>query len=167
MSCRNVSNRNVRNAHKKLARDLHGALIEIVSAMNRPQRDDDLIREAGISLDRALFRPLVTIERLGPIGVVELAARVGLDYTTVSRQVAKLERLGLVARRESAADARVREAVITKKGRALTDALDAARERMSRRIFEDWPEKDVADLVRLMTRFAEALRTDSEREVAK
>jgi len=109
----------------------------------------------------------VMIERLGPIGVVELAARVGLDYTTVSRQVAKLERLGLVARRESAADARVREAVITKKGRALTDALDAARERMSRRIFEDWPEKDVADLVRLMTRFAEALRTDSEREVAK
>lgn len=139
-------------------RDLHRALIEIVSAMNRPQRDDDLMREAGISLDRALFRPLVAVERLGPIGVVELAARVGLDYTTVSRQIAKLESLGLLARRGSATDGRVREAIVTEKGKALTDLIDAARERMARKIFADWDEKDVSDLVRLMCRFAEAFR---------
>ena len=69
--------------------------------MNRPQRDEALIREAGIPLDRALFPLLVGIERFGPIGVVELADRVGRDYTTVSRQVAKLESLGLAERRQS------------------------------------------------------------------
>jgi hypothetical protein len=69
-------------------RQLHGALLDIVSAINRPQRDEALIREAGIALDRALFPLLVGIERFGPIGVVELADRIGCDYTTVSRQVA-------------------------------------------------------------------------------
>ena len=61
------------------------------------------------------FRYLFGIERFGPIGVVELADRVGRDYTTVSRQVAKLESLGLVDRRGSAMDRRVREAVVTPK----------------------------------------------------
>ncbi|MFK5143399.1 MarR family transcriptional regulator, partial [Klebsiella pneumoniae] len=81
----------------------HGALIDIVGAMNRPQRDAMLIEAAGIPLDRALFPLLVGIERFGPIGVVEMADRLGRDYTTVSRQVAKLESLGLVARQASEA----------------------------------------------------------------
>ena len=71
--------------------------------MNRPQRDECCARR-GISLERALFPLLVGIERLGPIGIVELADRAGRDHTTVSRQVAKLESLGLVARHAGAAD---------------------------------------------------------------
>ncbi len=156
-----MSINNVQNTHTSaMMRDLHGSLIEIVSAMNRPQRDDELVREAGISLDRALFRLLVAVERMGPIGVVELAERVGLDYTTVSRQVAKLDGLGLVARRGSTADRRVREAIITPEGKLMTDKIDAARERMSRAIFDKWDEKDIADLVRLMRRFANAFKQD-------
>lgn len=156
-----MSINNVQNTHTSaMMRDLHGSLIEIVSAMNRPQRDDELVREAGISLDRALFRLLVAVERMGPIGVVELAERVGLDYTTVSRQVAKLDGLGLVTRRGSTADRRVREAIITPEGKLMTDKIDAARERMSRAIFDKWDEKDIADLVRLMRRFANAFKQD-------
>ncbi|CAN7537492.1 MarR family winged helix-turn-helix transcriptional regulator [Rhizobium sp. LjRoot98] len=156
MSINNVQN--TRNG--SMMRDLHGALIDIVSAMNRPQRDDELVREAGITLDRALFRLLVAVERLGPIGVVELAERIGLDHTTVSRQVAKLDSMGLVARQGSVADRRVREAVITAEGKLMTDKLDAARERMSRAIFDAWDEKDIADLVRLMRRFADVFNRD-------
>src|SRR6266404_5847780 len=99
------SRKRVQDAHiSERIRALHGALIDIVSVMNRPQRDEMMVREAGISLDRALFPLLVGIERLGPIGVVDLADRVGRDYTTVSRPVAKLESLGLVERRAGAAD---------------------------------------------------------------
>lgn len=156
-----MSINNVQNTHNgAMMRDLHGALIDIVSAMNRPQRDDELVREAGITLDRALFRLLVAVERLGPIGVVELAERIGLDHTTVSRQIAKLDSMGLVARQGSVADRRVREAVITAEGKLMTDKLDAARERMSRAIFDTWDEKDIADLVRLMRRFADAFNRD-------
>ncbi len=48
--------------------------------------------EARIQLDRALCTDPCGIQTFGPIGVVELAERAGRDYTTVSRQVAKLGR---------------------------------------------------------------------------
>jgi DNA-binding MarR family transcriptional regulator len=156
-----TSKKRVQDTHiSEQLRTLHGALIDMVSAMNRPQRDEHMVREAGISLDRALFPLLVGIERRGPIGVVELADRVGRDYTTVSRQVAKLESLGLVKRQGNAADGRVREAVITAKGRAMTDRVDAARERIGRAIFEKWDAHDVDELVRLMRKFADALKDE-------
>ena len=142
-------------------RELHGALIEIVGAMNRPQRDEVMVREAGIALDRALFPLVVLVERLGPIGVVELADRVGRDYTTVSRQVAKLESLGLVDRQESAKDRRVRESVITPEGKAMTDRVDEARTRMGMAIFANWEQQDIDDLVRLMGKFAADLNDDA------
>ncbi len=154
-----VSRNKVQNTHiSRQLRELHTAVLDIVGAMNRPQRDEALIKQAGIRLDRALFPLLVGIERYGPIGVVELADRVGRDYTTVSRQVAKLERLGLAKRQESAADRRVREAVITPKGKAMTDLVDAARERIGRAVFEAWEPRDVDELVRLMRKFADAFK---------
>jgi DNA-binding MarR family transcriptional regulator len=155
------SRENVQNTHiSAQLRQLRKAVQDIVSVMNRPQRDEILIREAGIPLDRALFPLLVGVERFGPIGVVELADRVGRDYTTVSRQIAKLESLGLVERRGSAADRRVREAVIAPKGRAMTDLLDAARDRIGRAIFQTWDAQDVDELVRLMRKFADAVKED-------
>ncbi|MGB8683908.1 MAG: MarR family winged helix-turn-helix transcriptional regulator [Candidatus Binatus sp.] len=141
----------------KEIRQLHHALIDLIGMMNRPQRDTALIREAGISLDRALFPLLVGIERKGPIGVGELADGVARDYTTVSRQVAKLESLKLVTRRASKGDKRVREATITAKGRAMTNALDAARERIASILLADWSQKDLQDLARLLRRFADDL----------
>jgi DNA-binding MarR family transcriptional regulator len=157
-----AASKNVQNTHiSERLRELHGALLDIVAAMNRPQRDEALIKEAGIALDRALFPLLVGIERFGPIGVVEMADRVGRDYTTVSRQVAKLESLGLVARRGSAADKRVREAVITPKGKAMTDMVDSARDRIGRAIFESWDAREVDELVRLMRKFADAFNEPS------
>jgi DNA-binding MarR family transcriptional regulator len=155
------SRKNVQNTHiSDQLRRLHGAVLDIVSVMNRPQRDEVLIKEAGIPLDRALFPLLVGIERFGPIGVVELADRVGRDYTTVSRQVAKLESLALVKRQGSTADRRVREAVIAPEGKAMTNRVDAARDRIGRAIFETWAAHDIEELVRLMRKFADAVTGD-------
>ena len=152
------STENVQITHiSQNIRDLHGSLIDIASFMNQPQRDEALVREAGIALDRALFPLLVGIERRGPIGIVDLAAGVGRDYTTVSRQVAKLESLGLAERRQSAADRRVNEAVVTPKGKAMTDKIDAARERIALAVFASWDADEVDALVRLMRKFADAL----------
>jgi len=159
-----VSIKNVQKAHiSAQLRDLHGSLVEIVGVMNRPQRDEAMVREAGISRDRALFPLLVQGERLRPIGGPEPADRVGRDYTTVSRQVAKLESLGLVLRQASAGDRRVRESVITEKGKAMTDRVDDARERIGVSIFSTWDEGDFDNLVRLMRKFAEDIKDDSVR----
>lgn len=157
-----ASRKKVQDAHiSARMRALHMALISVVSVLNRPDVDERLVHEAGIALDRALFPLLVMIERLGPIGIVDLAGRAGRDYTTVSRQAAKLESLGLVQRQASETDARVRAATVTPKGKAMTDALDAARERMARKLFAEWNEADVDTLVRLLQRFATDIETQA------
>jgi DNA-binding MarR family transcriptional regulator len=144
-------------------RALHEALIDVVGFLNRPQNDAILLREAGVSLDRALFPLLVLIERRGPLGVGELADWVGRDYTTVSRQMAKLEGLGLVARRPGKTDARVTEAVVTEKGQAISDMLDAARERLGRNALAGWSKTDLAEFARLLRRFADTLTHGPEK----
>ena len=138
-------------------RQLHRTLVDLVGFMNQPQRDSALLQEAGVVLDRALFPLLVGIERKGPVGVVELADLAGRDYTTVSRQVAKLESLGLIARRASKEDKRVRLARITAKGREVTKRIDAARGRLAAALFADWSPGDLRTLGRLMRRFADEL----------
>lgn len=144
-------------------KDLHRSLLDIMAAMNRPERDAYMVRAAGISLERALFPLLVGVERLGPIGLVDLAERAGRDYTTVSRQVSKLEALGLVKREENSVDRRVRKVAITPQGKAMTDRVDAARERMGRAIFDSWEPQDVEALIRLMRKFADALNGSGPR----
>ncbi|MFL9582822.1 MarR family winged helix-turn-helix transcriptional regulator [Stenotrophomonas sp. AB1(2024)] len=138
-------------------KSLHLSMVSLVSVMNRPRNDERLIQEAGVKLDQALFRLLVVIERVGPIGVVELADRLGRDYTTISRQVAKLATMELITRQGNPQDRRIREATIAPKGKDMTDRLDAARERMGRAIFETWAPQEVSDLVRLMAKFAGAM----------
>jgi DNA-binding MarR family transcriptional regulator len=148
----------VQNTHMSaVLRRLHEALLDVLGIFNRPQNDVILLREAGVSLDRALFPLLVLIQRRGPLGVGELADWVGRDYTTVSRQVAKLESLGLIARRAGKTDRRVTEAVVTEKGRAMSELLDAARERLARNALAGWSEHDLEDLARLLDRFADNL----------
>ena len=140
--------------------DLHRSLIDIASVMNRPERDSQLLDAAGLTLERALFPLLVLVERLGPIGVVDLAGRVGRDYTTVSRQVARLEELGLVTRHAGKADRRVREAAITAAGKTATEALDTARERMALVMFRDWETEEFDQLVRLMRKLADGMNEE-------
>ena len=139
---------------KKEIRKLHHTLVDLVGLMNNPQRDSALLQEAGVLLDRALFPLLIAIERRGPIGVVELAQLVGRDYTTVSRQVTKLDGLGLISRQPSETDRRIHGMVIAAKGKEMTVAIDAARERMATVLFAKWNKRDVQELARLMRRFA-------------
>jgi DNA-binding MarR family transcriptional regulator len=98
---------------------------------------------------------LARIGRYGPIGVVELADRTGRDHTTVSRQMTKLEELGLIERQASPRDKRIREASVSAKGQAMIDALNAARERLANRILASWTDPELDQLRHLLRRFAD------------
>jgi DNA-binding MarR family transcriptional regulator len=147
---------------------LREALLDLTGVLNRPQPDAALIALAGVDLDRALFPLLARVERRGPLGIGELAELCGRDYTTVSRQITKLEDLGLVARRENQLDARIKEAVITEKGRVMTRALDRAREKLITSLLSHWDKQEVADLARLLRKFAddglEFVRSEKSRD---
>jgi DNA-binding MarR family transcriptional regulator len=64
---------------------------------------------------------------------------------------------GLVARGPGKADRRVTESMITEKGEAMAEVLDAARERLATIALADWGEQDLQDLTRLLRRFADNL----------
>ena len=135
-------------------RDLHDALLDIIGFMSRPEPDVELMSEMAMPLERALLPLLVRIDRRGPIGVVELADLVGRDYTTVSRQVARLDELGLVVRRAGTRDKRVREAEVTELGREMADAIDRMREELVAELMADWTNAERRDLARLLKRVA-------------
>ena len=136
-------------------RQFYDALFDVVGLLNQPQRDVVLLAEAGVSLDRALFPLLVLIGRRSTVGIVELAGLAGRDYTTVSRQVAKLERLGLVTQGAGTGDGREHKVTATQEGMAMLSALDAARERLMRPILAQWNEQDWKTFVMLLRRFAD------------
>jgi len=132
-------------------------LVDMMSFFASPQRDDALLREAGVELDRALFPLLVRLGMQGPLGVAELADQVGRDHTTVSRQLAKLETLKLVVRPDSSDDRRRRVAQLTAAGRRIVQAIVSARRRLLTQALASWSDKDLAALADLNRRFADTL----------
>lgn len=155
-----ASSDNVRYAHfSDRFAVIHAALLELAAILNRPKRDEVLVRAAGLGLDRALFPVLVAIGRFAPIGVVDLADRLGRDYTTVSRQISRLADSGLVSRTPDPADRRRHAAAPTERGRAMCARIDAARERLARAMLADWSAADLDELARLMPRLAASLDT--------
>ncbi|MEP6503111.1 MAG: MarR family winged helix-turn-helix transcriptional regulator [Betaproteobacteria bacterium] len=136
---------------------LRESILDITAVVNSPKPDAALIAAAGVALDRALFPLLSRIERSGALGVKELAEFVGRDYTTVSRQVAKLEAQGLVGREPDPADGRVNKAVLTAAGRKMTTAIDRARRKQLEGLLVGWSETDLHDLARLTRRLADDL----------
>lgn len=133
------------------------ALADLIGFLNSPQRDDALLREAGVELDRALFPLLVRLGMQGALSVAELADQVGRDHTTVSRQLAKLESLGLIARGEAASDRRRHTAQVTTQGKKIVRAIAATRRRVLAAVLAEWSEGDRAALARLTRRFADSL----------
>ena len=133
------------------------AIVDLLSFLSSPQRDDALLREAGVDLDRALFPLLVRLGIEGPLGVAELADQVGRDHTTVSRQLAKLASLDLIERCGSDADRRRRAARLTDDGKKIVRAITVARRRVLSKALARWSETDRRALADLNRRFADSL----------
>jgi DNA-binding MarR family transcriptional regulator len=133
------------------------ALVDLLGFFSSPQRVDLLLKEADVVLDRALVPLLVAIATRGTLSVAALADQVGRDSTTVSRQLAKLAQLGLVAKGTGDSDRRIRMVTLSPAGEGLARSVAAARQRLLARALAAWSEDDLADLGRLNARFVESL----------
>lgn len=148
------------------ADQLHASFLDIVGIINRPEPDAAVLAEAGVQLDRALFPLLSRLGLHAPISVVELGLVAGKDHSTVSRQVGKLEALGLVARTPVGGDQRVRLLAPTAEGEVMLEKLRIARRAVIARWFNDWNEDDKAQLLNLLQRMLTAAPSGTE-EVAR
>jgi DNA-binding MarR family transcriptional regulator len=138
--------------------EFHGALLDIIGVMNQPVRDEQLLQAAGVKLDQILFPLLVAIGRRGPIGVVELADNLGRDYTTVSRQVKKLEALELAHKQPNAQDRRISEVTLSEQGWAIFDAIAIARQKLMNQVLAAWLPEEVEALFTLTRKYADSLQ---------
>ncbi|MEY9212799.1 MarR family transcriptional regulator [Thermobifida halotolerans] len=99
------------------AHQLHRSLMDLVRVAGLLQGDQQVLSHP-VSLSQAF-----ALDELGtaggPLSQRELAERLGLEKSTVSRMVADLERKGLLHRERDPANRRVHRLRITERGRQL------------------------------------------------
>lgn len=137
---------------------LHEALLQIVGVLNRPQGDNVILTRAGVSLDTALFPLLVRVSMQRNLTIGELADQVGRDYSTVSRQVTRLQTLGLVHSEPSATDRRRRLLGVTAAGKNTVKKIDGARDSVMSEALDGWSQAEITELARMTARLAAAMQ---------
>lgn len=129
---------------------LHKLLLDISDLVNRHDLDARLMAASDVQIDRALYPLLSRIELHGDLSGAELANLVGRDESTVSRQLAKLEGLGLITRSRCSQDRRIFRLQTSPAGKRLTGRLERVRRRWMERYFSDWTVEDRDRLMELM-----------------
>jgi DNA-binding MarR family transcriptional regulator len=137
--------------------DIEQALTRLIRRGNQPRVHERLAARAGVSLDRAAYAALCRLHESGPLRLSELAARMGVDASTASRQVQHLERTGLVARVGDPADRRASLLQLTAEGdRALARMRQARRDSLGQ-VLDGWSRADRRTLAAMLIRLVEDL----------
>ena len=109
----------------------------------------------GLSLKDALLLRYVAEAEGGRLSRIELAKRLSVSPSTVTRTTAPLEKRGLLGRESHPHDARFAYVVLTKAGkRAVADA-EATFARLAAEIFRDrWTAAEIETLASLLGRLS-------------
>ncbi|TWP39040.1 MarR family winged helix-turn-helix transcriptional regulator [Leekyejoonella antrihumi] len=132
------------------------AVIEVQAAVLT--RNFELLRRRSgfdSQLDRAGYLLLLALDSLGPSDIGTLAAALGLDPSTVGRQVAAAEGKGLVTRNPDPQDRRRSVVTASPDGLARMAELSVARQRRTTKMLAGWSVEDLAQLARMFTRYNE------------
>jgi len=122
-------------------------------------RRSELYRE----LDRASYLMARTLDTTGPVSINRLASILGLDATTVTRQVATMEETKLAVRRSDPRDGRISLISLSPRGRRTMRAVQQARKERIASLLDDWTEDDRRQLGRLLARFNDDVSRDPVR----
>jgi DNA-binding MarR family transcriptional regulator len=129
-------------------------LFDLSLARTQLARDvDHPLSAHGISLaDLAILRELRR-EPAQKLRRSELAQRLGITPSGIARQVAPLERIGLVARESHDRDARLALVVLTSTGAQIVDdALQTAEAAADRALAARWSDAERERLSKLLSR---------------
>lgn len=142
---------------------LAGVERELTRLLRRARATSGAIAaEVHPDLDPSSYAVLVTVLELSetlPDGVraADVADRLGLHKSTMSRNITLLEKLGLIERVTSPTDARARLLHLTTSGgEALGTALSARRVRIAEAL-DGWTPDELGDLSRLLGRLNDDL----------
>lgn len=133
------------------------ALTRMMRQATRPAFYRALMAAAGTALDRADYAVVVHIDERAPVRLTDLAEVLGVDISTVSRQVRDLERSGLVERSGDPDDQRASRLRLTAQGQEVLTRVRAARQESMKTLLTGWSREDLVRLTRLVGRLADGM----------
>jgi DNA-binding MarR family transcriptional regulator len=114
-------------------------------------------RQPGDVLDLATWPILHTLQCFGDLRLTDLAAKLQLDTSTVSRHVRQLEDRALIERTDDPDDRRAALIRATDEGVKVLDEGRQRRRDQIARVLADWPRADVEAFAEYATRFTQDL----------
>ncbi|MFE9924151.1 MarR family winged helix-turn-helix transcriptional regulator [Streptomyces sp. NPDC005774] len=115
------------------------------------------VGQARSFMDRAAYLLLNRLDNEGPMGVKALAASMGIDSSTVTRQVAPLVDTGLVKRTSHPEDGRAVVLQLSPRGHARLEEVRSSRRQLMAELTQDWEQEEREAFCALLTRFNGAL----------
>ena len=122
-------------------------------------------RKRGYPMERAQYLLLGQLED-GEKSTGEIAEALGLDHSTVVRQLAAVERLGFAERRPHPRDGRSVLVGITGNGAVAVAKMRAERRARLGRVLADWSEDEREQLAALLGRLNAALLANDRAQTA-
>jgi DNA-binding MarR family transcriptional regulator len=116
-----------------------------------------VLGDAGKNLTNTDEHLLRTISSNGPVRMTDLAVWQGVDKSTITPQVRRLEARGLVRRNADPADRRAALLTVTQRGRRTCERMDAAAVAFISAALQQWQENDRQAFAALLDRFVEDL----------
>lgn len=151
---------------RTLARELSRGWHELGGMLTSRRLQASLHGGSGQSLTPTKLRALNVLAEES-LRVGELADRVGIDDTSATRLVDRLEAAGLVERGPLVGDRRVTVVGLTADGVALTGEIAARRQRFFSEVLTALEPEERVELVRLTAKAAAALRARGEELMAR
>lgn len=153
MDGRDVQERGLAVVDERVAR----AVLGLMRWANRT----DVRREVWVAKEVTLSPPdlslLIAIADQGPVRATDLAGTLGLDKSTVSPQVRRLERLGLVSRAIAESDRRASLLTLTDVGSDTVARLEQTASRLLGARLAHWTPADRETLTTLLERLVSDL----------
>lgn len=129
----------------------------VVASSRSPRQRERLARATGLPVTQAESSLLRAVSRHGPISLGALAARVGLDQSTVSRQVQGLEANGLVERAPAPDDRRSNVISLSAAGRRFLERVREVARHDYDAALADWSDAEREAFALMLDRFRRAL----------
>ncbi|MGW2647271.1 MarR family winged helix-turn-helix transcriptional regulator [Streptomyces sp. NPDC001393] len=145
--------------------EIERALTRITYLGTRTRQHERLMALAGVPLDRAAVALLRQIADSEPLRPGELAQRLGVEASHVTRTVQQLQKGGYVMRVPDPADRRAQRIQLTDAGRKAVDRVREAGARGMQLALAGWRPEDLRQMATLFHRMVDdflAYTTDED-----
>ena len=139
--------------------EIERALTRITYLSTRARQHDRLMALAGVPLDRAAVALLRQVADSEPLRPGELAQRLGVEASHVTRTVQQLQRAGYVTRVPDPDDRRAQRIQLTDAGREAVERVREAGARGMQLALADWQPEELRQLAALFHRMVDDFLT--------